>query len=792
MYVNDNTDLYNSSPFDRMKDDISYRMFPVEVLTVDYERNVLTAQDLRDQTIYSEITIFPTNASSFTSTDINMPEPGSYGMAVNWWYENGFRQIAIIAWINSGLKTSLDAIAQRAVDGDTIVGWTDRIRGTYRKAYPGQRTVSLTEGYSERTSAGWDKSGSDYSRDKLDTDRRDWTQITGRKVTYTDAGVSYRGAVNRPQAAGVTPVVQPDGTSQYVVYLQPGAQPSDRYVSGKQDVIPFAEHTELVQEYSLDYPVPFEVLQTSLLDGILGTTANPWQRTTVTPANGTILAYDNETYMINQGWDHPNNTNIVPVGPATNEGSTPQRRGYILEKTAGTLVSYNIYDQNYGKVLKPQLFVGTQAQPYLGKFGTSVESGYNPVVDSTDHIEARLAASCLAVRFPYEQNTTRFNVTKEGLVQMEIGSTLPKENIPLQPLKSYEYPYGAGRSLEANLVGSAQMVIGKNRDEEEALDLTALGQVVLRLGADDTSAPNIKRNDGSNIHQTQIRSLQDHLADRQLQYWVPSIPAGDAGSLTQKTGMESISLRGAFDGGTVLRLGGKDPRSKRRHLKNGYVDAQGTTVYGVGDPARIDSKSYRADYGAGDNLYRFNDLTQAGASILPSNFVSPYVWSGTPIVSTTQPTSPMDSHGLSLDVHTVRDILLRVGANPDSKQSILVDAAGGLVLGLGADYLGRAITAMLQGGVEITIKPNKQGRALQLMIDGDIDITHRGNFHYYTGGDVNTESTTHRSIVKTDRVETQQKSISASLARDTREAPDIVNNQGYYNVPDGTAEDENS
>src|SRR5271170_2863558 len=194
MFVNDNSSLYNISPLERTKDVGSFQIFPVEVLTVDYERRVLTAQDLRDQTTYSEITIFPTNASSFTSTDINMPEPGSIGMGMNWVYEAGFKQIAIICWIASGITPAVDSIAQRAVEGDQITGWTDRIRGMYRKAYPGQKTVTYTEGYSERTSSGWDRSGADYSRDRLDPDRRDWAQLTGRKVTYTDAGVSFSGS----------------------------------------------------------------------------------------------------------------------------------------------------------------------------------------------------------------------------------------------------------------------------------------------------------------------------------------------------------------------------------------------------------------------------------------------------------------------------------------------------------------------------------------------------------------------------------------------------------------------
>jgi hypothetical protein len=126
------------------------------------------------------------------------------------------------------------------------------------------------------------------------------------------------------------------------------------------------------------------------------------------------------------------------------------------------------------------------------------------------------------------------------------------------------------------------------------------------------------------------------------------------------------------------------------------------------------------------------------------------------------------------------DVLLRLGANPDSGQSLELDTNGGLVLALGKDQQGRSVTAALDGGIEITIKPNKQGRALQIQIDGDICISHNGNMHYYSGGDLITEVTAHRSIVKTDRVETQQKSISSSTARHTIEAPDIVHNQGLY------------
>jgi hypothetical protein len=782
MPVNDNTRYYPHAPLERERQRLANELYLVEVLSVDYERRTLTLRDMKNSMIYDGVNVFPANISSQEELDINMPEQGAFGIACNYDFgRGGFKFPMIIAWVQSQRLQSIDAIANRPLSGDKIQGYSDRRRATYRKAFPGSKTSSYTGGFSERIDTSWDRQSADLSRDKVDADKRQWTQIAGRRVAYSDAGVSYQGSVSRPTASNLTPTLTPDGTSDYIAYLQPGAQPADRYISGKQDVIPYSEYTELVQEYSLDYPVPFEILQTTLLDTILGTTADPWQRTTVTPVNGTVPAFDSESFVVNQTWDDPFDDRVNAVGPTLGEGSTPQRRGYILEKTAGTLIGYSLFDPStYGQVLKPQLFVGPQSMPYLGKFGSAVQSGYMPITDSTDHAQSRLAASCLAIRFPYEQNTTRLNVTKEGLVQMEVGSTLPKENIPLLPAKGYEYSYGAGRSLEANLIGSAQIVIGKNRSEEESLDLTALGQVVLRLGSDDTSLPNPNRNDGR-VLQTQIRSQKDMVGNRTLQFWNKdgvTLKPGDAGNLTMKTGGESVSLRGAFDGGTVLRLGAKDPAAKRRHLYNGYQDGPGKNPYGIGDAARIDSKSYRADYGAGDKIYQFHDLTLAGSPIF--SLAAPYVWSGTPITSNSQPQSPMDSQGQSLDLHAVRDILLRVGANPDSKQSILIDTAGGLVFDLGTDNYGRSITAALEGGVEITIKGNKQGKAIRLMIQGDIDVTHQGNLNWLSTGDWTTECTSWRHITKTDRVFTQQKAISSSLVRDTTEAPDIVHNQGLY------------
>jgi hypothetical protein len=745
----------------------------------------MTVEDVKDGLIYGNVQVFPSASTSSQGYDMVMPEQGSMGIACNFAYDKGFRQVMIISWIHMDRYLGIDAVGVRQISGTRIQGYSDRLRGVYRKAFPGQKTSAYTGGASEKVDTGWDRQAADYSRDKTDADKRQWTQIAARRVSYTDAGVSFEGSVNRPLASNLIPVILPDGTMEYVAYLQPGAQPSDRYVSGKQDVIPFAEHTELTQEFSLDYPMPYEVLQTSLFNTVLGSTADPWARTKVTSPSGQV-AYDNETYMITQTWDDPFDDRAKAVGPTLNEGPTPQRRAFIVEKSQGTLVGYNIFDQaTYGHVLKPVLF----PYNYCGRFGADVESGYLPVVDSADHEEARLAASCLAIRFPYDQNTTRLDVTKEGFISLEIGSTLPKENILKHWQGGYEHPHGAGRSLEAHLVGSAKIVIGKNRDEEDALDAQILGQSVIRLGADDASLPNSRR-----TVQTQIRSNGDIPATRTLQFWTEhKLNPGDAGSLTMKTGAENISLRAATDGGAVLRLGAKNPASLRRHLINGYSDGPGKTAYpesptgpygggtDCGEPfhGRIDSKSPgRPTYGAGDNIYRFHDLTQVGtpppnSGTTDFNPFPPYAWSGSPVIN-------MDAHGQSLDLHAVRDALLRLGSNPDSGQSLLLDLAGGIVAALGKDNQGRSITAALDGGIEITILPNAQGKAMRLNIIGDVDISHKGHLQYNCGGDIITECTTARSIVKTDRIETQMNAISASLVSDKREAPNSVDNNGLY------------
>jgi hypothetical protein len=748
--------------------------FLVVVRRVDYESKILTVEDTRTNIVYNQVKIFPTVASSPESTDEVMVQEGAIGLAFFLEGHGSMAELAISTWIVTDTLRAIDAIATRPMTAkDSLHGWTNRNRGVYRKAYPGQKVSTLSAGFTEKMDEGWDRTSSDFSREKLDSFKRTKFGVTGRTVNYTDAGLTFEGPVNRPNAStdDVTPRLMPDGSNEWVVYLSSkSSKLSDKYKKGTQDLLPIVERTEKIQEFALDFPLPLEVLESDYLDKVLGlskTSDEWWSRTSVKDLGDKFkVAYEDQSYMVDQGWDHPLNSS-TPIGPTTSDGPSPRRRGWIIEKSEGTLVGSNSFDKTtYGKVLKPTIFPYTKE----GRFGTSVESGYIPVVKKSDQVETRMAASAWSLRFPYEYNTTRFDITKEGHIQFEVGSTIPKENIAWDG-QSYEHPYGAGRSLDGHFLGSVRLVIGKNRDDEDSLDLTTLGGTVLRLGADDTSLPTTRR-----AVNTQIRGKKDSIQARDIQFWGKSKfkSMGDAGDLNSKIAGENVSLRASLDGGMLLRLGARDKASRRKHLRNGYEDGQGRAQQSPFDATRQDSRSKgRPIYGVGDSHYRFHDLAKAGS---PVQKVQPYSWSGDAV-------GDMDTTGLSADIHAVRDILIRIGANEQNGQSLLADLAGGIVAAVGKDKQGRSLTAAFDGGIEATIGSNNEKKGLRLEINGDVDIAIRGNLHLNVTGDISIESVRSTHVAKIMMVNKSLSIIDRASVVHTTEAPEIIHNQGFYDSP---------
>lgn len=765
--------------------DEQYQIFVAKVVRVDHERKVVSIRDSRTGITHTDVVALPSNSSSASATDMDMPEIGTACIAVALEWQKGSGRHAIINYVTSDTLTGQDAVGQRALNDapSEIAVWTERTRGVYRKAYPGQHTITKTEGYTAKFDLGWDMAGVDFSRDELDTFRRTRKTSTGRTVDRTDASLKYEGYVHRPQAdlGDIKPHLLPDGSKEWILYLDYKEKDwKTRYFDAQQDMMPFVEHVEKIQEFGLDYPVPHEVYETDMWDQILGLTDpwtpspdNPkdwWHRTQIQTKGMTKdMQYDDETFLIKQNWDHPTDTQKNPgVGPTLKEGKTPRRRGWMIEKAEGTVVGSNMFDKGtYGKVLKPVIFPLTKE----GRFGTDTESGYTPITKLPDQVEAKMAASAWSMRFPYEYNTTRFDITKEGLVQFEVGSTIPKEKIVWDNF-TYEHPHGAGRSVEGHFLGSVKLAIGKNRDEEESLDIQTVGGAVLRLGADDASLPDFRRK-----VMTQIRSKKDVVMDRQIQFWDDAhvkLTPGDCGDLANKTGAENVSLRAAMDGGMFLRVGARHPGSKRRHMFNGYKDGPGVEQYGTKDSGRKDARTKgRPCYTPpGDATYRFHNLATAGA---PVKKVSPYEWSGSP--------GDPDKLGLSADIHTVKDLFIRAGTNTGTKEGISasLDFAGALIAALGKDAFGRSIIGTLDGGIEMTVGELKQkGKSIRLEINGDVDIAIRGNLHLNVTGDITTETCRDLTLAKLSSITRSLKVQDFAQTLRTNEAPEHVNHQGGY------------
>lgn len=756
-----------------------YQVFIARVVRVDNEKKIVSIFDQRNGQTYQDVSAIPANSSSPSSTDVDMPEEGSMCLAVSIDWQRGYAKYVILNYLTSDTVTGQDAVANRAIDdhASAISGWTNRTRGVYRKAYPGQHTIVKTDGYTSKTDSAWDFAAADYSRDQLDPFRRTRTTSTGRLVNRTDHSLKFEGYVNRPNAdsSDITPHRLPDGSKEWILYLNPTEKDwKARYYGGAQDMLPFVERVEKVQEFGLDFPVPHEIYETDMWDTLLGVTQEFLRTDIKTKKMMEDMQYDDQSFLIEQNWDHPTvpkNLKNHP-GPSRKEGKTPRRRGWIIEKSEGTLVGSNQFDKaTYGKVLKPAIFPLTKE----GRFGDP-NSTYVPINKMTDQTEARMAASAWSLRFPYEYNTTRFDITKEGMLQFEVGSTIPKENIGWDG-GTYEHPHGAGRSVEGHFVGSVKLMFGKNRDEEESLDLQTVGGAVIRLGADDASLPQDRRE-----VKTQIRGKKDMLTDRGLQWWsAPKYGKGDPGDLANKTGFENVSLRSAMDGGLVLRVGARAAGFKRRHFINGYKDGQGKTEWTGSDRKDARTKGRPVYDGVGDGTYRFHDLSLAGQGKYGQGGkdLPPYTWSGAAI--------DPEEMGLSADIHLVRDLLLRIGSNKGVSAGLDLD--GAIVAAVGKDQLGRSLVATFDGGIEASIgssNPSAGGRGLKLEIDGDVDIAIKGNLHLNVTGEIITEARSRLAVVKgSDMVKAImiQKFANAFI---THEAPRIQNNEIYYvSQPDG-------
>ena len=152
---------------ERQRTDEAYNLFIATVVMVDYERKRVSLEDSRSNYIHPDVYILPSSGSSSETTEMVMPEIGSKCLACKLESRGGLAETAVVSWTLSDTESAADAVAIRPLD-DTP-GYSKRIRGVYRKTYPGERATILTDGFTEAHAEGWDKAAADFSRENIKT-----------------------------------------------------------------------------------------------------------------------------------------------------------------------------------------------------------------------------------------------------------------------------------------------------------------------------------------------------------------------------------------------------------------------------------------------------------------------------------------------------------------------------------------------------------------------------------------------------------------------------------------------
>lgn len=387
-------------------------------------------------------------------------------------------------------------------------------------------------------------------------------------------------------------------------------------------------------------------------------------------------------------------------------GSPSRRTGNIIESVEGTLVGYNFYSAPdlYGKVLYSRVF------PSPVGAGVSIEE--LPVAtdypDSASYPNVRTRAVAKMWKMPFEYAQTRFYVNKEGYINFHVGSIKQTGSVNLSG-HSENRQIGAGRSIDGSIGGSVKLVIDKNVDKEESLDVTAIGKTFLRLGCDDGIASHKRR-----------RVLIDG-AQVEVGVQHPVLSLGH--------GATRRSLEAVMDGGVSLRIGKHAPKLKRNFVTNGYT-AKGDHFSSSIPDASSPQRDMYADGQGGDIPYLFHHMHFRDLGARVSNAVGS--WNG-PMVS-----NP-DYVGGSLDVHSCGDIWLRAGRDDLDGRSLTLDLAGGIAAALGADQRGnRSIQAMMDGGIELSLgKIKGTGNSVQGYFSGGIDLKMDGPLNLNYLGDIN-------------------------------------------------------
>jgi len=117
--VNNNSEYYRDplhSPSAPNNAEEAYQAFAATVLSVDWEREVVSLVDLRTNSVLVDVNILPCVANSGESTDVTMPEEGSTYLCLPVQYTKGYMRVALVTPILTDTVRAKDAIGYRLLD----------------------------------------------------------------------------------------------------------------------------------------------------------------------------------------------------------------------------------------------------------------------------------------------------------------------------------------------------------------------------------------------------------------------------------------------------------------------------------------------------------------------------------------------------------------------------------------------------------------------------------------------------------------------------------------------------
>lgn len=423
-----------------------------EVIRVDYERMICDLKYLEGGQAYAREV--PLSAAYWSARGFLGAMPGQGSIAIVGFYAAQQHHVTlplILAFLPNGFRTALRydpigvaernnedvASATTALTTTALEGIYGPLRHKLKKLYPGDVYASSDTGGEILLSRGLflqDRSGQSmrFDPDQGSLHARAWAHSRAGAWGRSHAGKIIRNALTMPVGLP-NPVPQDDPI--FDTLLEQGMIYSDGTWTPDMDQLP--------TKYLADGTKQGLITK----DG-----ASP------SDANAQFFVEDRkELYLYENG--------SLPL-----DGISPILENLpdiFIEHVLGTVVGNDVTTlegrRQYGQILRPRLFTASNSR--------TSNPGFDTIGGTTQDDLSMAAAYLYRMRRPDGLGEMFISHDREGHVFMSLPAS-----------RSGAGNLGAGRSLEADLRGSAKVVLGANADDTTSLNLDTIGGIAINAG----------------------------------------------------------------------------------------------------------------------------------------------------------------------------------------------------------------------------------------------------------------------------------------------------------------------